>query len=177
MIFTETKLSGAYVIDLKKFEDSRGFFSRAWCQQEFESQGIDFQPVQANLAYTAKKGTIRGMHYQVAPHAEAKLFRCIRGAVYDVMVDLRAESETFGQWFGVELSAENRLMAFIPEGFAHGYQALTDDAEAFYMVGTLYTPGAEQGFRWNDPTFQIEWAVQDDLTISDKDQNWADFAS
>ena len=176
MIFTETKLAGAFVIDLKKFEDDRGFFSRAWCQNEFEAHGIDFCPVQANLAYTAKKGTVRGMHYQVAPHAEAKLLRCIRGALYDVMVDLRAGSETFGQWFGVELTAENRQMVFVPEGFAHGYQALTDNAEAFYMVGTFYAPGAEQGFRWNDPTFGIEWPITDGLIISEKDQNWPDFA-
>jgi dTDP-4-dehydrorhamnose 3,5-epimerase len=175
MIFAQTKLPGAYIVDLQKRHDNRGFFARAWCRNEFQDQGIPMQVVQANLAHTEKRGTLRGMHYQIPPHAELKFFRCIRGVIYDVMLDLRPESPTFGQWLGVELSAENRLAVFIPAGFAHGYQTLTDDAEVFYMVSEAYAPGAESGIRWNDPAFGIEWPITENLTLSEKDLNWPDY--
>ena len=175
MIFTETKLPGAYVVDLQERHDNRGFFARAWCRNELQDQGIPMQVVQANLAHTEKRGTLRGMHYQIPPHAELKFFRCIRGGIYDVMLDLRPESPTFGQWLGIELSAENRRAVYIPAGFAHGYQTLTDDAEVFYMVSEAYAPGAESGIRWNDPAFGIEWPITENLILSDKDLNWPDY--
>ena len=140
MIFHSTKLEDAYIVELQKHQDSRGSFARAWCENEFRDHGVEMRIVQANLAHTVRKGTLRGMHYQVAPYAEAKLFRCVRGAVYDVTIDLRSESMTYGQWQGVELSAENRRAVYIPEGFAHGYLTLMDDTEVFYMVSEAYTP-------------------------------------
>jgi dTDP-4-dehydrorhamnose 3,5-epimerase len=175
MIFTETKLAGAYIVDLQKHHDNRGFFARAWCAHELRDHGIPMQVVQANLAHTVHKGTLRGLHYQIAPHAELKFFRCIRGVVYDVTLDLRPESPTFGQWQGIELSAENRRAIYIPAGFAHGYQTLTDDAEVFYMVSEAYAPGAESGIRWNDPAFEIDWPITANVILSDKDQNWPDY--
>jgi len=175
MIFTETKLQGAFIIDLQKHEDKRGFFARAWCQNEFQEHNIDWQPVQANLAYTESKGTLRGLHYQAAPYGEAKLLRCIRGAMYDVILDLRPESATFKQWLGVELSAENGRALYVPEGFAHGYLTLEDHTEAFYPVSQFYTPGAEQGIRWNDPAFGIDWPIKENLVLSDKDRSWPDY--
>lgn len=175
MIFTETKLPGAFIIDIEKHQDDRGFFARAWCQNEFEAQGLNTHWVQANLGFSNKKGTIRGLHYQIAPHAEIKLIRCIRGAVYDVIVDLRPESPTYKQWLGVELTADNHKMFYIPEGFAHGYQALVDDAETFYQVSQFYAPGAEKGIRWNDSAFNIEWAITKNLILSEKDKSWPDY--
>ena len=175
MIFTETKLQGAFIIDLQTHKDSRGFFARAWCQNEFQEHGIDWQPVQANQAYTEKKGTLRGLHYQVAPYGEAKLMRCIRGALYDLILDLRPESATFKQWLGVELTADNRRALYVPKGFAHGYLTLKDHTEVFYPVDQFYTPGAEQGIRWNDPAFAIDWPITDNLILSEKDRNWPDY--
>ena len=176
MIFTEAKLPGAFVLELEKREDERGFFARAWCQREFEAHGLRSQPVQANIALSKKRGTLRGLHYQVAPYEEAKLMRCIRGAIYDVIVDLRPASPTYKQWFGIELSAENHKMLYIPEGFGHGYQALVDDSEVFYQVSQFYTPGAEQGIRWNDPAFGIEWPISENPILSEKDKNWPDYS-
>jgi len=175
MIFKEIKLPGAFIIDIEKYEDDRGFFARAWCQNEFEAQGLNTHWVQANLGFSKKRGTIRGLHYQVAPHAEIKLIRCIRGAVYDVIVDLRPDSPTYKQWLGVELSADNHKMLYIPAGFAHGYQALEDESETFYQVSQFYAPGAEKGLRWNDPTFNIEWPITKNLILSEKDKNWPDY--
>lgn len=174
MIFTETKLPGVFIIELEKRTDDRGFFTRAWCKKEFADQGINLDWVQANLAHTEKEGTLRGLHYQIAPYEEAKLMRCIRGAIYDVIVDLRPESPTYKHWLGVELTADNRKSLYIPEGFAHGYQSLRDDAEVFYLVSQFYTPGAEQGIRYNDPAFGIAWPLKVRV-ISDKDKSWPDY--
>ncbi len=175
MIFTETTLKGAFVIELEKIEDSRGFFARAWCQKEFEKHGLNPRLVQCNLSYNRQKGTLRGMHYQVEPHKESKLVRCIRGAIYDVIIDLRPASSTYGRWVGVELSAENRKMLYVPEGFAHGFQTLEDDTEAFYQVSEFYSPALERGVRWNDPSFRVEWPAVEKRIISDKDRSWPDY--
>jgi dTDP-4-dehydrorhamnose 3,5-epimerase len=183
MIFTQAigsgglPLLGAYLIDLQKYEDSRGFFARAWCEHEFKDQGLQVTWVQANLAYSEHKGTLRGMHYQAAPYAEAKLMRCIRGAMYDVILDLRPNSSTFRHWFGAELSADNRRALYVPEGFAHGYLTLVDHTETFYPVSQFYTPDAEGGVRWNDTAFGIDWPITEGLILSDKDQSWPDFAA
>ncbi len=174
MLFHETKLVGAFVIELEKREDTRGFFARGWCQKEFEDHGLVAQVVQTNISYNRKKGTLRGMHYQVAPFEETKLVRCVRGGIYDVIIDLRPESPTYKQWIGVELTAENYKMLYVPENFAHGLQTLEDDTEVIYQVSQFYTPGAERGMRWNDPAFRIEWP-QDIEVISDKDADWPDY--
>ena len=172
MIFCKTKLEGAWVIDLDKREDDRGFFGRTWCKKEFEAHGIKSDLVQSNLSFNKRRGTLRGMHYQVTPYEEAKLVRCTRGAIFDVMVDLRPDSPTFKQWMGVELTAENYRMLFIPEGFAHGYQTLQDNTEVMYQVSQYYAPDSEQGIRWNDPSFNIEWPEPEEKIISNKDKNW-----
>ncbi len=176
MIFKRTSIIGAYTIELEEHGDERGFFARTWCKKEFMTQGLTSNIVQANIAFTKKKGTIRGMHYQIAPNEEAKLMRCIKGAIYDVIIDLRPESSTYKQWLGVELSSENRKMFYVPEGFAHGYQSLTDNVETLYMVSEFYSPDSERAIRWNDPAFSIKWPINEDLTISDKDRNWPDFS-
>ncbi len=176
MIFEETKLAGAFIIKLEKLEDERGFFARAWCQKEFDDMGINSRIVQANLSYNEKKGTLRGMHYQVSPYQEAKLVRCFRGAIYDVIVDLRSDSPTYKEWIGVELSAQNRQVLFVPEGFAHGFQTLENQTEVFYQVSEFYTPGAEKGARYNDPAFGIDWPLPVSV-ISEKDAGWADYSS
>ncbi len=176
MKFTETALADAFVIELEPMQDSRGFFARGWCSREFEQHGLAANIVQANVSFNHSAGTLRGMHYQVAPYEETKIVRCTSGALYDVIVDLRPDSATFGQWYGVELSAENRKMLYVPHGFAHGYQTLADSTEAFYQVSEFYAPGAEQGIRYDDTRFAIEWplAVQ---VISEKDASWADYNS
>ena len=176
MIFVKTKFADAFVVELEKHEDERGFFARAWCDCEFAAHNLNAQWVQANLAYSKAKGTLRGLHYQVAPYQEAKLMRCIRGAIYDVILDVRPESPTFKQWLGVVLTADNHKALYVPQGFAHGYQTLTDDSEVFYPVSQFYTPGSERGIRWNDPTFAIQWPLTEGLVISEKDQNWPDYA-
>jgi len=177
MIFTETPLKGAYVIDFKPIKDDRGFFSRAWCQREFEERGLTARVAQCNVSVNHKKGTLRGMHYQIAPYEETKLVRCTKGAIYDVIVDLRPDSESFGKWFGVELSERNHTMLFVPEGFAHGFQTLEDNSEVFYQVSQFYQPGAERGLRWNDPAIGIQWPLKEGLILSEKDQAWPDFHS
>ena len=176
MIFEETKLARAFIIKLEKLEDERGFFARAWCQKEFDDAGINSRVVQANLSYNEKKGTLRGMHYQVSPYQEAKLVRCFRGAIYDVIVDLRSDSPTYKDWIGVELSAQNRQVLFVPEGFAHGFQTLESQTEVFYQVSEFYTPGAEKGARYNDPAFGIDWPLPVSV-ISEKDAGWADYSA
>ena len=175
MFFTETELAGAYIIDLDRREDNRGFFARTWAQEEFEAHGLNSRVVQANLSYNHTRGTIRGMHYQRAPYAETKLVRCVQGAIYDVIIDLRPESATYKRWIGVELTAENRRALFIPEGFAHGFQTLADNSDVTYQVSEFYTPGAEGGIRYNDPAFEIQWPL-DVTVISEKDKQWPDFA-
>ena len=174
MRFHETPLPGACTIELDKRGDDRGFFARAFCQDEFRAQGLVTDILQINDSLSAHKGTLRGMHYQLAPASETKIVRCIRGALWDVMLDLRPDSPTFGQWFGTELTAENRRMMYVPRGFAHGFITLADDTEAFYMVDAAYAPDQERGVRWNDPKFAINWPLQPTV-ISDKDANHPDF--
>ena len=169
MIFTETNLAGAYVIDLEKLEDDRGFFARAFCQKEFEEHGLNPVIAQANIAFNRVKGTLRGMHFQYPPAAESKLVRCTRGAIVDIIVDLRPESPTFLEHFEVELNEENYKA---PERFAHGYQALRDNTETSYQVGEFYTPGTEGGLKYDDPQLGLEWPLAV-AVMSQKDGAWA----
>ena len=171
MIFTETPLQGAFVVELKEIGDDRGHFARAFCAQKFEDHGLKPMIAQINLSYNEKKGTMRGLHYQTPPAAEAKFMRCITGAIYDVIVDLRPDSPTFLQHFGIELSAENRKAIYVPEMFAHGYLALTDGAQAYYSASEFYTPGTEHGLRYDDPAFGIDWPIPVEV-VSDKDMSW-----
>lgn len=175
MIFTETELKGAYIIELEARADERGFFARAWCQKEFTQHGLNPNLVQSNISFNYKKGTLRGMHYQVKPDEEAKLVRCTRGSIYDVIIDLRPSSPSFKQWIAVELTSENRKMLYLPEGMAHGFQTLVDNTEVFYQVTQFYSPKSERGVRWNDPVFNIDWPAEDRRVISEKDRNWSDF--
>ena len=174
MIFTETHLKDAFVIDPEKLEDERGFFARTWCQREAAAHGIQPRWLQCNISFNKKKGTMRGMHYQDVPFAEAKLVRCTMGAIYDVIVDLRSNAPTFQQWVAIELSAENRRMLYIPEGFAHGFLTLQDDTEIFYQMSEFYAPAYARGVRWNDPAFNIQWPI-DVRVIADRDRNYPDF--
>jgi dTDP-4-dehydrorhamnose 3,5-epimerase len=176
VIFRETALEGAFVIELERIEDERGYFARMFCRREFREHGLTAEVVQANTSFNRRKGTLRGMHYQAAPHEEAKLVRCTRGAVYDVIVDLRPGSPTFRRWVAVELTAENDTMLFVPEGFAHGYQTLEDDTETSYLMTAYYEPSAGRGVRWDDPAFGIEWPEVEERTINERDQNWPDFS-
>jgi dTDP-4-dehydrorhamnose 3,5-epimerase len=174
VIFRETPLTGAFVIDLEAHRDERGFFARTFCQDEFEARGLNPTTAQSNLSYNFASGTLRGMHYQRRPAAETKLIRCVRGAIYDVIIDLRPDSPSYLQHFGIELTSANRSALYVPEMFAHGYQTLTDDAEVVYQVSEFYTPGVEAGLRFDDPTFAIAWP-QPVTVISEKDQSWAPF--
>ena len=176
MIFTETELPGAYVLDLERREDDRGFFARAWCVNELGEHGLVTRIVQANVSFNNRKGTLRGMHMQVAPHAEVKVIRATRGSILDVIVDLRPGSPTFKRWTGVELSAANGRALYVPEGFAHGYQTLEDDTETFYLVSEFYAPDAERGLRWDDPAFGIEWPDPEGAILSEKDASWPDWS-
>lgn len=175
MIFEKTKLSGAYIIHPEILEDNRGFFSRVWCKKEFAQNGLVAELVQCNISYNKNRNTLRGMHYQEKPHQETKLVRCTAGAILDVIIDIRPESGTYKEWMSVKLSAENRTMLYVPEGFAHGYVTLMNDSEIFYQVSEFYTPGVERGIRWNDPLFQIAWPALDGLVISEKDRAWPDY--
>lgn len=176
MIFTETQIPGAFVIAPERREDERGFFARTWCQHEFAAHGLNPQLAQCNISFNARRGTLRGMHYQAEPHPEAKLVRCTQGAIYDVVVDLRPASPTYKQWLAVELSADNRLQLYIPEGLAHGFQTLTDQVEVFYQMSEFYQPEAARGVRWDDPAFQIEWPAVDHRVLSPKDLAYLDWA-
>ncbi|MGQ9570723.1 MAG: dTDP-4-dehydrorhamnose 3,5-epimerase, partial [Thermodesulfovibrionales bacterium] len=171
MIFKETNLNCAFVIELEKRVDERGFFARAWCKKEFEAHGLVANIVQSNVSFSKKAGTLRGMHYQVAPFEETKLIRCVKGAIYDVIIDLRLNSPTYKHWIAVELTEDNYKMLYVPEGFAHGFQTLTDNVEVFYHVSQFYSPESERGIRWNDPQFGIIWPEVDKRIISDKDSN------
>jgi len=175
MLFTQAKLKGAYSIELEKRADERGFFARAWCQKEFQAHNLISQFVQCDVSWNQSKGTLRGMHRQVAPYEESKLIRCTRGAVCGMMLDLRRDSPTFRQWQGFELTEENHKSIFIPGGCAAGYQTLRDNSEVVYLVSQFYTPGAEEGVRYNDPAFGIEWPTEVKV-ISEKDKSWADYA-
>jgi dTDP-4-dehydrorhamnose 3,5-epimerase len=174
MTFQETKLSGVFEIRLEPAHDSRGFFARSWCQKEFENRGLDPKVVQCNVSFNKRKGTLRGMHYQAAPNAEAKLVRCTSGSVYDVVVDLRPQSPTFKQWIAAVLTSEERNMIYVPEGCAHGFLTLEDKTEVFYQMSEFYSPESARGVRWDDPAFQIVWPAKVDV-ISERDRAYADF--
>jgi dTDP-4-dehydrorhamnose 3,5-epimerase len=175
MIFTETKLSGVYILDPERFEDERGFFAPAFSAREFAARGMADRFVESNISYSRKRGTLRGLHYQAAPDGQAKLVRCTRGAVYDVAVDLRPDSPTHKGWVGVELTAENRRMLYLPGDCAHGYQTLADDAEVFYMVSSTYVPASGRGFRWDDPAFRIEWPDVGERVLIERDRKYPDY--
>jgi dTDP-4-dehydrorhamnose 3,5-epimerase len=174
MQFTETGLEGAWIVDVEPLSDDRGFFGRTWCAKEFAEHGMVADIAQCNLSYNHRKGTLRGLHYQVPPAAEAKFVRCTAGAVHDVIVDVRPGSGTYLQWVGVDLTAENRRALYVPPMFAHGYLTLTDGAEVIYQVSEFYTPGAERGARYDDPAFGIDWPVAIEV-VSEKDAGWAPF--
>ena len=174
MIFTETPLRGAYLIDLEKHGDARGFFARTFCEREFAAHGLATRFVQASTSFSAGKGTLRGMHYQLTPWSETKLVRCIRGTLYDVILDLRDGSPTFGRSFGAELTDENRRMLYVPKGFAHGFITLADGTEVSYLIDEFYAPDHGRGVRWDDPRFAIPWPVEP-AVISEKDRCYRDF--
>lgn len=168
MIFKETQLKGAYVIELELLKDERGFFSRSFCVKEFAEYGLNPRVVQCNISFNKLKGTLRGMHYQIAPCEEAKLVRCTKGAIYDVIIDLRPQSMTFKQWVAIELTSDNHKMLYIPEGFAHGFQVLEDNTEVFYQMSEFYQPEYAKGIRWDDPLFGIIWPLSNPI-ISERD--------
>lgn len=185
MIFTETRLKGAYIIELERLQDDRGFFARTFCRREFESYGLNPNVVQCNISSNLKKGTLRGMHYQAAPYEEAKLVSCMKGAIYDVIIDIRPDSPTYRQWVAVTLDELNSSthslinsstykLLYIPEGFAHGFVTLMDNTEVFYQMSEFYMPEYARGIRWNDPVFEITWPF-DIAAISDKDMRYPDF--
>lgn len=171
MRFRETRVVGAQLIAPSPHQDERGRFFRAWCSREFTEHGIEFLPVQANMGFSVHKGTIRGMHLQRSPAPEAKLIRCTRGRMFDVVLDLRPDSPSYGKWHGEELSAENGCMLYVPELCAHGYQTLDDNTEMYYMTSQFYTPSAASGVRFNDPAFAIEWPLAATV-VSEQDRNW-----
>jgi len=174
MKFTSTKLKGAYIIDVEKREDERGFFARTFCANEFTRYDLETKFVQANMSFNYKKGTLRGMHFQKSPYEEDKLVRCTKGSLFDVIIDLRTESPTFKQWVGVELTEENRRALFVPKGFAHGFITLEDNTEINYLVTQFYTPEADSGVRFNDPAFNIQWPTEV-TSVSEKDKNHPDY--
>jgi dTDP-4-dehydrorhamnose 3,5-epimerase len=171
VIFSETKLPGAYVIELEKLNDYRGFFSRIWCKTEFEQHGLRSALAQSNVGFSLRKGTLRGLHFQRPPHAEVKIVRCTRGAIFDVIVDLRPESSTYKSWFGVELNEENGRMIYVPEGFAQGYITLVDNTEMNYHTSEMFSPLSASGVRYDDPAFGIEWPLVP-AVISEQDRKW-----
>jgi dTDP-4-dehydrorhamnose 3,5-epimerase len=174
MRFTETPITGAWLVQPEPRADARGFFARLWDVNVFAERGLRADFVQCNTSGTAGRGTLRGLHYQAAPHGEVKLVRCTRGRVFDVVADVRAGSASKGKWFGAELSCENRTMMYVPEGCAHGYLSLEDDCEVMYPVTAAYEPSAERGLRWDDPAFAIAWPMTPSI-VSDKDRGWPDF--
>jgi len=173
MIFKETTLQGAFIIELARIEDERGFFARAWCQKEFDAHGLNPLIVQCNISYNKKKGILRGMHYQAAPYEEAKVVSCIRGSIYDVIIDLRRDSATYCQWYAVELSSDNYRMLYVPIGFAHGFQTLEDNTVVFYQMSEFYHPECAQGVKWDDPAFGVKWPIANPI-IAAKDRSFKD---
>ena len=173
MIFRETTLAGAYVIELEKIEDERGFFSRSWCEKEFRQQGLETKLVQANVSFNKRAGTLRGMHYQLPPCEESKVVSCTKGAIYDVIIDLRRNSPTFLQWFGLTLSASNRKTLYVPKSFAHGFQTMEDDSEVFYLMSEFYSQEHARGVRWNDPLVRIIWPMEPSV-LSPRDRQYGD---
>lgn len=176
MKFTNTTVDGAWLIDLERLSDERGFFARAWCQREFDEHGCAAVTAQANLALTHRRGTLRGLHYQLAPHQEAKLVRAIRGGAYVLALDLRHDSPTFRRWCAAEITAENRRMLYVPPGCAQGYQTLVDDTEMFYQMSAFYVPEAARGVRYDDPGFDLRWPLEV-AAISERDRSWPDYVS
>ena len=176
MIFTETSLKGAFVIGLDRKEDIRGYFARTFCVEEFQAHGLNPSVAQCNVSFNKRKGTLRGMHWQAPPSAEAKLVRVVRGAICDVIVDLRQESATYLQHIAVDLTAENGLALFIPEGFAHGFQTLADDTEVFYQMSEFFAPEHARGARWDDPAFGLWWPLPISI-MNERDQSWPVFAA
>ena len=174
MIFSPTQLDGVCLIEPERLSDARGFFARTWCQRDFEAHGLSAKLAQCSVSFNAQRATLRGLHFQATPYAEAKLVRVTRGAIYDVALDLRAESSTYLQWFATELSADNRRMLYIPEGCAHGFQTLTDEAEVCYQISENYVPDASRGVRWDDPAFGINWPLSDP-SMSDRDRHYPDY--
>ncbi|MCU0490987.1 MAG: dTDP-4-dehydrorhamnose 3,5-epimerase [Chloroflexaceae bacterium] len=174
MIFHETPIAGVLVVEPERFSDQRGFFARTWCEREFADHGLNTRLVQCNISYNHKRGTLRGMHWQAAPAALIKLVRCTAGAIFDVVVDMRLDSPTFKQWFGIELSAQNRTALYIPEEIAHGFLTLTDEAEVFYQMSEFHAPACERGVRWDDPAFSIQWPGEVTM-INERDRNYPDF--
>lgn len=173
--FRETKLKGAFVIEPQSFKDERGVFARSYSEQEFKNHGLNPCIAECNISFSINAYTIRGMHFQKPPDAQVKLVRCTKGAVFDVIIDLRPDSPTFKQWIGETLTEENRLLLYVPEGFAHGFQTLKANSEVFYQVSHVYAPQSEGGVRWNDPAFSIAWKAMDGVTINHRDQNYPDF--
>jgi dTDP-4-dehydrorhamnose 3,5-epimerase len=171
MKFKETKLKGLYTIETKPRIDERGYLMRTFCEEELKKYGLQFTIVQVNQTLTKKKGTIRGMHFQTPPKAEDKIVQCLHGAIYDVVIDLRTDSPTYGKWVAEELNEDNKKMFFIPKGFAHGFQALTNNCEVQYFMSEFYSPEHSSGVRWNDPLFNIKWPIKN-LSLSEKDRNW-----
>jgi dTDP-4-dehydrorhamnose 3,5-epimerase len=176
MIFTPARLQNATIIDVEPRGDERGFLARVFCEREFAEHGLATRFVQGSTIFSPQRHTLRGLHYQVAPHAENKLVRCTRGAVFVVMVDLRPDSPTHLQWQGVELTPDNRRLLYVPEGFAQGYQTLADDSEVVYQMTYEYVPEAARGVRWDDPAFGIEWPAAEARVISERDRSWPDHA-
>jgi dTDP-4-dehydrorhamnose 3,5-epimerase len=174
MIFQDIKIRGAFEIHVEAKPDERGFFARTWCQEEFEKRGLNPRLVQCSISFSVRKGTLRGMHYQADPYAEAKLVRCTQGAIYDVVIDLRPKSPTFKTWIAVDLTAEKRNMVYIPEGCAHGFLTMADESEVLYQMSEIYNPGSARGVRWDDPTFQIVWPAKVEV-ISERDRTYPDF--
>jgi dTDP-4-dehydrorhamnose 3,5-epimerase len=175
MIFEETKIAGIFKIQLEPVSDDRGFFARSWCRKEFETRGLNPHLAQCSLSFSKRKGTLRGMHYQLAPHAETKLIRCTRGSIFDIALDLRPASPTFKEWTSAILTAENHHMLYVPEGCAHGFLTLEDDCEVFYQMSEFYHPESAGGVRWDDPAFGIVWPVEV-KAISSRDASYPDFA-
>jgi dTDP-4-dehydrorhamnose 3,5-epimerase len=174
VIFVPTVVPGAFVVEPERLEDERGFFARTWCAREFAERGLDPRVVQCSVSFSERKGTLRGLHYQIAPHPEAKLVRCTRGAIHDVIVDLREDSPAFLRHVAVELSAENHRMVYVPEGVAHGFQTLEDRSEVAYQMSAFHAPSHARGVRWNDPAFAIDWPAAE-RTISERDRTYPDF--
>jgi dTDP-4-dehydrorhamnose 3,5-epimerase len=171
MIITESPLSGAFIVDLERLEDERGFFARAYCPEQFAARGINAELRQCSVSYNSLRGTLRGLHYQGAPHEEHKLVRCTAGAIFDVIVDIRPNSTNYRRWFGTQLTAENRRSLFIPPGFAHGFVTLSDATEVYYMISVSHAPEHSRGYRWNDPAFGIQWPVIPNV-ISHRDAHY-----
>ena len=176
MRFSPTKLAGVLVVEPERHEDERGFFARLFCREEFAAEGLDTHVEQTSLSYNRRRGTVRGMHYQIAPHQETKVVACVEGCIFDVAIDVRPGSSTCGQWLGLELSAHNRRMLYLPHGIAHGFQTLADDSTVLYQISSPFRPEAARGIRWDDDRVGVAWPLTTDITISERDRAWPDWA-